>query len=68
MLDLRTPGPSLFSKCVIILFSECSIREKKESQRKVWEFDRLSEETPWVQLDEVREKSGKMKLKKVATL
>ena len=60
-------------------------REKEESQRKVWEFDRLSKETPWVQLDdlrrwqsavprslgiffEVRERSGKMKIEKVATL
>ena len=28
-------------------------RKKEESQRKVWEFDRLSEETPWVQLDDL---------------
>ena len=31
-----------------------SVREKKEeSQRKVWEFDRLSEETIWMQLDDL---------------
>ena len=53
-MDARTPGPASFSKCVINLFSECSIGEKKEeSQRKVWGFDRLSEETSWMQLDDL---------------
>ena len=28
-------------------------KKKEESQRKVWEFDRLSEGTPWVQLDDL---------------
>ena len=54
MVDSRTPGPASFSKCIINLFSECSVRENiEEGQRKVWEFDRLSEETPWVQLDDL---------------
>ena len=54
MGDSKTPGQALFSKRVINLFSECSIREKKEeNQRKVWELNRLSQETPWVQLDDL---------------
>ena len=32
--DSRTPGPASFSQCVIILFSEYSVREKKRRVRE----------------------------------